>query len=37
MLIDANEKRRLVRQIPSLNQVKSWIEQAKLLPRIIQH
>ena len=37
MLIDANEQRRLVRQLPSLNQVKSWIEQAKQLPRVIHH
>ncbi|WP_432820948.1 DUF4332 domain-containing protein [Trichloromonas sp.] len=37
MLIDANETRKLVRQLPSLNQVKSWIEQAKQLPRVIQH
>lgn len=37
MLIDANETRKLVRQIPSLNQVKSWIGQAKQLPRVIHH
>ncbi|MEJ2200053.1 MAG: DUF4332 domain-containing protein [Desulfuromonadaceae bacterium] len=36
-LIIANDKRQLVKQLPSLNQVKSWIEQAKQLPRIIQH
>jgi len=37
MLIEANEHRQLVRQLPSLNQVKSWIEQAKQLPRVIHH
>ncbi len=35
MLIDANEKTPLVRQLPSVNQVKSWIDQARQLPRII--
>ncbi len=37
MLINANETRKLVRQLPSLNQIKSWIEQAKQLPRVIHH
>lgn len=36
-LIGANDKRQLVKQLPSLNQVKNWIEQAKHLPRVIQH
>jgi predicted flap endonuclease-1-like 5' DNA nuclease len=36
-LIGANDKRQLVKQLPSLNQVKNWIEQAKQLPPVIQH
>ncbi len=37
MLLTANERINLVRQIPSLNQVKHWIEQAKQLPQVIRH
>lgn len=36
-LIGANEKKSLVRQLPSVNQVKSWIEQARQLPRIVKY
>jgi predicted flap endonuclease-1-like 5' DNA nuclease len=36
-LIGANDKKRLVKQLPSLNQIKNWIEQAKQLPPVIQH
>ncbi|MDY0269649.1 DUF4332 domain-containing protein [Trichloromonas sp.] len=37
MLIDTNDKRPRVRQLPSVNQVKNWIDQAKQLPRIVQY
>lgn len=37
MLIDANDKRPRVRQLPSVNQVKNWIDQAKQLPRIVHY
>lgn len=36
-LASTNEEKRLVRQIPSQDQVKDWVEQAKKLPRIIQY
>jgi predicted flap endonuclease-1-like 5' DNA nuclease len=36
-LVDTNLERRLVRQMPVLEQVTDWIEQAKVLPRIIQY
>ncbi|STX40645.1 putative RecB family nuclease, TM0106 family [Legionella donaldsonii] len=32
-----NEHNRLVRQLPSLSQVESWIIQAKKLPRAVYH
>jgi hypothetical protein len=36
-LKDANEKKKLVRQLPSLDMVKKWIEQAKKLPRVVEY
>jgi predicted flap endonuclease-1-like 5' DNA nuclease len=32
-----NEKKKLVRQLPSLSKVQSWIEQARALPRVITY
>jgi len=32
-----NDKKRLVRQVPALSQVQSWIEQAKKLPRQVSY
>lgn len=32
-----NEKKRLVRRLPTLGQVKGWIEQAKKLPRAVSY
>ena len=32
-----NEKKRLVRRLPTLAQVKGWIEQAKKLPRAVSY
>ncbi len=34
---DANAARKLVRQLPTLDQVRSWVEHAKSLPRVIQY
>ena len=34
-LVEVNDKKELVRQLPSDDQVKEWIEQAKELPRVI--
>ena len=36
-LIQENDKRKLVRQVPGLSQVKSWVEQAQNLPRVISY
>ncbi|MDZ7372583.1 MAG: DUF4332 domain-containing protein [candidate division KSB1 bacterium] len=36
-LVETNEKRKLVRQLPTLKQVEDWVEQAKKLPRIVQY
>jgi predicted flap endonuclease-1-like 5' DNA nuclease len=36
-LQEANELKNLTRQVPSLTQVKDWIEQAKELPRVIRY
>ena len=32
-----NEEKKLVRQLPTLGQVESWVEQAKKLPRVIEY
>jgi predicted flap endonuclease-1-like 5' DNA nuclease len=36
-LQETNELKKLTRQVPSLTQVKDWIEQAKELPRVIRY
>jgi predicted flap endonuclease-1-like 5' DNA nuclease len=36
-LKEANEKKKLVGQLPSLDMVKKWIEQAKKLPRVVEY
>jgi len=36
-LKETNEKKALVRRLPSLAQVKDWIAQAKALPRILSY
>ncbi|MFK7818329.1 MAG: DUF4332 domain-containing protein [Planctomycetaceae bacterium] len=36
-LSDVNEKRRLVRRIPALSTVETWIKQAKSLPRVVEY
>jgi predicted flap endonuclease-1-like 5' DNA nuclease len=36
-LIEVNAEKKLVRRLPTLAQVTSWIEQAQELPRIIQY
>jgi predicted flap endonuclease-1-like 5' DNA nuclease len=34
---EVNEQKRLVRRLPTLNEVKQWIEEAKKLPKNIQY
>ena len=36
-MVEVNAVKRLVRQVPSADQVKSWVEQAGKLPRVISH
>lgn len=36
-LTEINTKKKLVRRLPVLSQVKAWIEQAKVLPRTISY
>lgn len=36
-LAETNAARELVRQLPTLKQVTSWIEQAKKLPRVVSY
>jgi predicted flap endonuclease-1-like 5' DNA nuclease len=34
---EVNEAKKLVRRLPTLTQVTDWIEQAKILPRIVNY
>lgn len=36
-MIEVNEKKKLVRNLPSIKQVTDWVEQAKLLGRAIHY
>ena len=36
-MAEVNKEKKLVRKIPSLTQVQSWVEQAKALPRKISY
>jgi len=36
-LQEVNVEKKLVRRVPALSMVESWIEQAKQLPRVIQY
>lgn len=36
-MVDANGKRKLVRQLPSLGQLESWVKQAKELPPVMSY
>ena len=36
-LIEVNEQKKLVRQLPGLNQIEKWIEEAKTLPKKITY
>lgn len=36
-MIEVNEKSKKVRQLPSINRVKEWVEQAKNLPRVVTY
>jgi predicted flap endonuclease-1-like 5' DNA nuclease len=36
-MVEVNEEKNLVRQVPSASQVADWVAQAKELPRVITH
>jgi predicted flap endonuclease-1-like 5' DNA nuclease len=36
-LVKANEEKKLVRKMPTQDQVSGWVEQAKTLPRVINY
>ncbi len=36
-MADVNAQKKLVRQVPSVSQVESWLAQAKELPRVVHH
>lgn len=36
-ILDVNEVKHLVRKVPSLNQVKDWVKQARKLPRKVEY
>jgi predicted flap endonuclease-1-like 5' DNA nuclease len=36
-MTDANQQKNLVRKLPTLDQVKDWIGQAKALPRVVSY
>ncbi len=36
-LKEVNERKRLVRRLPTLEQVKDWVQQAKQLPRVLTY
>ena len=36
-LVETNKEKKLVRQLPSLKQVQSWVENAKKLPRKVEY
>jgi len=36
-MVDTNKKKKLVRQVPSADQVVDWVAQAKKLSRIVTH
>ncbi len=36
-LVEVNEKKKLVRRLPTLEMVTSWVEQAKKLPRVVEY
>ena len=36
-MLDVNARKKLVRRPPTMDDVKSWISQAKKLPRLVQY
>ena len=36
-IVEVNGKKKLVRKLPTENQIKDWVKQAKKLPRIVEY
>lgn len=36
-VVDMNKKKKLVRKLPTEDQIKDWVKQAKKLPRIVEY
>lgn len=36
-LLETNTKHKLVRRVPTLEMVRAWVEQAKILPRVLEY
>ncbi|OGO67732.1 MAG: ferredoxin [Chloroflexi bacterium RBG_19FT_COMBO_56_12] len=36
-IVSVNRQKKLVRKLPTLDQVKSWAEQAKTMPRVVNY
>lgn len=36
-MVEVNEAKKLVRKLPTVSQVQSWVAQAKELPRVVTH
>ncbi|HLE50735.1 MAG TPA: DUF4332 domain-containing protein [Anaerolineales bacterium] len=36
-MVTVNREKKLVRKLPTLDQVKSWVEQAKKMPRVVKY
>jgi predicted flap endonuclease-1-like 5' DNA nuclease len=36
-VVDVNQKKKLVRKLPSQDQVSDWVNQAKKLPRVVKY
>ena len=36
-LVEVNKKKKLVRKLPTENQVSDWVKQAKKLPRVVEY
>lgn len=36
-MVEVNEEKKLVRQLPALSKVTDWVEQAKQLPRVLTY
>jgi hypothetical protein len=35
--VDINQKKKLVRKLPTQGQVSDWVKQAKKLPRVVKY